>query len=124
MDAGHHEKPENGKGLSPSEYEIVGLDPVGQAGNSDVNGEERRGHGRDEKAEETHHACRDRGDRGWATHDGVHPAEQKTPPWTKTVAEIGVLTAGFGNSSAEFGEGERAENREDRADNPREKNDG
>src|SRR5271170_2211301 len=54
----------------------------------------------------------------------MHPAKQESPGGAEAAAQVGVLSSGFWNRSAELGKGERAKEREDSADNPSGKNDG
>src|SRR5450432_3837199 len=59
--AGHGHQPENGERLRPGKYKIIGMNPVSESRDGNVQGKDRRSHRGNEKTEEAHHA---RGDGG------------------------------------------------------------
>src|SRR5581483_8778395 len=109
VDPGHDDDPDDSERLRPSEGEIVWLDPASEAGNRDVNGEERRGDAGKEKAMKAHHAGGNGRERARPADNRVHPSEEEAPGGAKAAAQVSVLATGFRNHRAAFGEGERAE---------------
>ena len=86
--------------MRPGENEIIGLDPRGEAGDGDVEREDRGGDHWQKETKEAHQACGDARERARAAYDGVHPAEQEARGGAESAAEVGVLAAGFGDGGA------------------------
>ena len=82
--------------------------------------EDGRADSRKEKAEKNEKARGNRGDGRWLANQVVHPAEQKSPNRPYAAPEINVGAARLRHRRAEFGNGQRTEQREDPADNPNE----
>src|SRR5690242_984449 len=82
--------------------------------------EDGRADSRKEKAQENEKARGDRSDGRGLANQIVHPAEEKSPYRPYAASEINIRSASFRHSRAEFGNGQRAEERENPADNPNE----
>src|SRR5262249_4475634 len=124
VDPCNHNEPEHRERLRPSELKIVGRNPVGKAGNRDVHGKKGNSERGAEATQEAHHTCGDRSGRARTAHDRMHPAEEKSPNRAEAAAKVCILTACFGNGRSELSIRERAKDGEDRASDPRGKNDG
>ncbi len=94
-----------------------------ESGNGDMHREKRRGYCGHKETEEAHHSRRNRRGRRRPADDRVHPAKQKTPDGAKSATKVRVFAPGLGNCGAKFREGQRAEDREQRANNPSSKDD-
>src|ERR1700746_2613521 len=86
-----------------------------------MQGEDGRADSRKEKAQKNEKARGDCGDGRWLANQVVHPAEKKSPHRPYAAPEINIRSAGFRHSRAEFGNGQRAEERENPTDKPNEK---
>ena len=82
--------------------------------------EDGRAKRRHKEAQEDEKTRSDSGNRGGFADQVVHPAEEKSPNRPYATPEINVGSAGLGHRRAEFGNGQRTEQREDPADNPNE----
>src|SRR5581483_5929348 len=85
----------------------------------DVMGEKGEDSKRPEDADE---ASGNRSDRGWLGDEKPCPGIEKSSEWAIGVAHVNVLAAGLWFHGAKFGIGERAEERKQSADDPRQIN--